>query len=120
MANRWARKNPKRLFGAFLLSMAFVFTIDVIVTTIIKNSRKSGVPDMFVVTQSFDGMRTLDSNRENMRLVLSSLIDEGQNLVNQIDSISKIENKTEQDSINILSALNRLNVITNFISNEEN
>lgn len=120
LANRWAKRNPKRLFAAFLVSMVCIFTIDVIVTSIIKDTHKSGVPEMFMVRQSFDGMRNIDSNRENMRLLLSYLIEEGQNLVNEIDSISKIEHKTELDSIAIVSALNRLNVITNFISNEEN
>lgn len=122
LLNKWAFKNPKLFFASFLIIMVVIISGNFVIPAFINNKAKNERPlsNIARVDDVFNGMREIENNRENIKLYFAKIIENGQNLNNQLDSINQIERKTHNDSVKMKKIITQLNVISNILSHEEN
>lgn len=120
LLNIWAKRHPKRFMASFLVTMLCIFFLDVVITSAIKDNAKKGSLPMLIVSQNFDGMRKIENNRENIKSVFSKIVEDGNILIAELDSLKRIENKTREDSIAIINIANQLYNINKILPYEEN
>ena len=119
LANRWASHHPKKFFAIFLISMIPLIVINETIYYLIKKNRQDkSQAVMLDIKPVFDGIHRIDANRERLKIQLNMLIDEGNLMLQQLDSISNLPVKTRNDSIEMKVLMKKIEHITNILSNE--
>lgn len=121
LANRWARKHPKRLasiyaaLSVFLLSMCFITSMHNL-----KSAKKEDTLDMQRISnlnKTFENLHEKEVNDNLIRDQLSKLGNQGLQLANELDSLLKLDVKNKSDSLRI-NAL--YNILTSSFYNDKN
>lgn len=123
LANRYARKHPKRVVAGFFASMLLIISADIVIMCCLDNKNEgTSVPfaSIYSTEATFQSMRNIQTNKENIRLYLSTVIEDYTNLNIRLDSLNSLENKTHKDSVEMKSIISKLRIISNTIPNEEN
>lgn len=119
LANRWARHHPKRFFVYFLVCMASLVTVNETIYFLVKkNHQNNTATSVLAIRPVFDGIHRIDANREGLKMQLNLLIDEGNTLLNSLDSIYNLPVKTHNDSIEIHRLMKKIETISNILDNE--
>lgn len=120
IANRWALKNPKFLMISFLISMAAIFLMDYVIGNLISDNKNENVYSNLIRDPLVSSYSEIENKREEMKMHLSLLIEQGNRLTNSLDSLNKIETKTQKDSLMMINIISRLQTISNILSDEKN
>lgn len=110
LANRWARKHPKKMFS---LSFGTLFIL--FLTTFFHGpaEEKSIIPDDVGVQSALTGLSTIIDYRNYHENTVNALALQGGAIKREIDSLVSLPNKTSEDSIRIFQNYRKLNVIIN-------
>ena len=119
LANRWARHNPKRFFVYFLVCIASLITINESIYFLMKKHHPHDISSsVLAIRPVFDGRHRIYANREGLKLQFSELINEGQELLSVLDSLSHLPVKTSADSLKIYHVMKKIETISNILDNE--
>lgn len=121
LCNKWAKHHPKKFIVSFILIMILIFSLDMGLTCIYKEKRALvPVTGMIQIQNSIAKVRQMDNRRNQIVNQYNDIIEQGNNLVARLDSINKIQNKTAEDSLNLYLTIEKINIISKMITNEEN
>ena len=119
LANRWASRHPKRLMITFLISMLFIGIMDAAVSSFISRNKNMDSKGMLMVNPMFNGMHRIQANREGLKQQIQMVVDEGNGLVSELDSLEKIPLKTREDTVRMKDTMRRLKAISKILQNEK-
>lgn len=109
LANRWAKRNPKKFMYSYISLAAVILLYTVVSTFFFDTNQKQ---QSFTVVKA---MSNIDVNqnkiRENeykIKAEIKSFAEKSILLAHEMDSLSKLENKTRADSLRILSLYDAL------------
>lgn len=122
LANRYAKKNPKKFAGTFAISMIFIFALNFfsLAYNNAKTDENNSINNLMEINSTFNGMTKLQNNRETIKEHYEKIIKEGLNLTNRLDSLNNLNYKSPSDSVEIVFIINRLNVINKILAHEKN
>lgn len=127
LANRCARKHPKRTFacvaGSLLFLLAGNIALDMVKANRTDQFGESNEPTVSTISHMeplFDGFRTIQANKDIHRQTLLELAGKGQALRKELDSLIAIPKKTKVDSMRIVRSYGQLERIVNSLKNNDN
>lgn len=121
LCNRWAKKNPKKFMVYFFSLMMLILAFDLISLAFFHEDRlKAPITGLVQANSYFEKRRNIDQNRERAKEKYEELIQKGNILLNQLDSLKNIPQKTHKDSIELAITVRQLNILSNSLSYEKN
>lgn len=103
LANQWARHHPKRL-----MSLYAVIAVILLVVNLIPNGNHKqqsfddlGFSSLQNVGLTFDRLKDYEIRQEQIRSEIGKLGQSSLNIVNEIDSLMALQDKSRSDSIRI-------------------
>lgn len=114
---RWGRNNPKRVVAMYGIFVVVILCWNILGLVGVRNvPQKHSDPlklaEMSSVSNPFDGMMTINQNREMIRNTITSLAETNLMLAHRLDSLINLDSLSKRDSIEIASIYNRLNIKT--------
>lgn len=104
LADRWARHNPKKFMYSYI-SLASVILIYTVVSTFLYEEKQE--KRSFSMSQTMDNVdihqNKIRENEMRIKAEIKSFAEESILMANELDSLSKLDNKTHSDSIRILN-----------------
>lgn len=121
LANSWATKNPKKTFGYVVGSLLMVLLVDVAFTGARAEMNNPELARIANVEPIFNGLRTIQANKEAHRKTILELTSQGQSIRQELDSMIRIPVKSHADSIGIIKRYNSLeNIVKSLKQNDTN
>lgn len=129
LANRWARKHPRRTFACVVGSLAFLLAGNIAGDVLLTGNRKTdeaawtgteSLNGIALVEPMFQGFRTIQANKNVHRTTLMELTGRGQKLREELDSLIALPRKSHADSIRIVQRYQQLEHIVQSLKNNDN
>lgn len=129
LANRWARKHPRRTFACVVGSLAFLLAGNIAGDVLLTGNRETdeaawtgteSLNGIALVEPMFQGFRTIQANKNVHRTTLMELTDRGQKLREELDSLIALPRKSHADSIRIVQRYRQLEHIVQSLKNNDN
>lgn len=112
LANRWARKNPKRVM-TFYLSFAFCLLAFSILLDFLPRETKEtetlGIETIPSMSHRFQSLNSTEINNERIKREVAQFGQMGMMLYNELDSLLRLTVKTHEDSVRIAKNYKILN-----------
>ena len=128
LANRWARKHPRRTFACVVGSLAFLLTGNIAGDVLLTGNRETdeaawtgteSLNGIALVEPMFQGFRTIQANKNVHRTTLMELTGWGQKLREELDSLIALPRKSHADSIRIVQRYQQLEHIVQSLKNND-
>ena len=119
IANRWARKHPKKTFAYMVVTLLTVIFTDLTITAFSYSDRENPMTTIATVEPIFDGFRAIQANKQAHQEQILSLAAKGRSVKSEIDSLIAIPEKSHSDSITIIQRYRQLQTIANSLKNNE-
>ena len=119
LANRWARKHPRRTFACVVGSLAFLLAGNRETDEAAWTGTES-LNGIALVEPMFQGFRTIQANKNVHRTTLMELTGRGQKLREELDSLIALPRKSHADSIRIVQRYQQLEHIVQSLKNNDN
>ncbi len=117
---RWGRKNPRKAMMYYACFVVVILGWNVM--GMVSVSRHETVPkrvdplklkEMSVADDMFDGMMTINKNREAIQSSISDYANAGILLTMKLDSLLNLDIKSREDSLEIAGIIEKLNIKEN-------
>lgn len=125
LANAWATKHPKRTFAYVTGTLAFVLIGNIWISgskaylpSTSNELNESNISMVSNMEPLFTGFHTIQVNKDIQRNTLMDLIDRGQELREELDSMIAVPHKSKSDSIHIIQRYRQLENIVKSLNNE--
>lgn len=128
LANRWARKHPRRTFACVVGSLAFLLAGNIAGDVLLTGNRETdeatwtgteSLNGIALVEPMFQGFRTIQANKNVHRTTLMELTGRGQKLREELDSLIALPRKSHADSIRIVQRYQQLEHIVQSLKNND-
>ena len=119
LANRWARKHPRRTFACVVGSLAFLRAGNIAASSVSRLPVSRTSPAMFPASRKASDPTT-QANKNVHRTTLMELTGRGQKLREELDSLIALPRKSHADSIRIVQRYQQLEHIVQSLKNNDN
>lgn len=105
LTNIWAKKHPYRIVAIYGILAVVLISWNVVEYIYFKdrNEDKTEYQDLKATRTAFNSISVLANNEEIMREEISNLGMKGEQMLEELDSLCKLQSKSHADSIRIFS-----------------
>lgn len=118
-ANMQANKKPKKFFYSCLAAFGVLLLINILLF-FIPHSKNMELPSAMETSAEVNNviqtMGKIQSIKEKQNKEVANLTIQAYNLNREVDSLSKIKDKTKEDSMKIMSNYHKMKIISNSLN----
>ena len=111
---RWGRKNPRKAMMYYACFVVVILGWNVMgMVSVSRHETVSKRVDPLKLKDMFDGMMTINKNREAIQSSISDYANAGILLTMKLDSLLNLDIKSREDSLEIAGIIEKLNIKEN-------
>lgn len=121
-ANHWASMHKKRTAVLTVSALSISLVIGILTSLLsIKNEERGSnfMNEIENVQPMFQGIRQINNSKAVQQEEYAALINRGEKIKKELDSLIALPSKSHDDSLKILTDYKQLTIITNNINNNE-